>query len=167
MHKSSVESIVRAMEAAGVRYLIAGGLAVVAHGVVRFTADVDLILAIDPVNLSRAITALGALGYQPRAPVPITDFLDPARRHEWATQKNMTVFSLFSPQHSATEVDLFLDPPLDFEKAYARAARLEISPGLTAAFCGVDDLIAMKEKVARPQDLADVAELRRLKGTTP
>jgi len=46
--KRSVEAIVDALNAAGVRYLIAGGLAVVAHGYVRFTADVDLILDLEP-----------------------------------------------------------------------------------------------------------------------
>jgi hypothetical protein len=96
----------------------------------------------------------------------MTDFVDPAKRREWATQKNMTVFSLFSPQHAATEIVLFLEPPLDFEQLFSRAVQLEIVPGLTARFCSVADLIAMKEKVARPQDLADVAELRRLRGRT-
>ena len=167
MQKSSVESIVRSLETAHVRYLIAGGLAVVAHGAVRFTADVDLILAVDPQNLQRAVAALGALGYQPRAPVPFAQFIDPAARKLWATQKNMTVFSLFSPQHPATEVDLFLDPPIDFDSALGRAARLELSPGISAAFCGIDDLIQMKEKVARPQDLSDVAELKRIRGSNP
>jgi len=40
----SLETIVRALDGARVRYLIVGGLAVVAHGYVRFTADVDLVL---------------------------------------------------------------------------------------------------------------------------
>ena len=41
----------------------------------------------------------------------------------------MTVFSLFSPSHPATEVDVFAQPPLDFDPAYGVAyedlARLE------------------------------------------
>jgi len=167
MQKASVESIVAALESARVRYLIAGGLAVVAHGVVRFTADVDLILAVDQPNLRSAIAALGALGYQPRAPVPFAQFADPAVRRSWATQKNMTVFSLFSPQHSATEVDLFLEPPIDFDAAVSRAVRMEISPGVLATFCCVDDLIEMKQKVGRPQDLADIAELKCIRGIMP
>ena len=47
MEKRSVEAIIRALNAASARYLVAGGLAVVAHGYVRFTADVDLIRQTD------------------------------------------------------------------------------------------------------------------------
>jgi len=41
MEKHSVDAIVGALNMANVRYLVAGGLAVVAQGYVRFTADVD------------------------------------------------------------------------------------------------------------------------------
>jgi hypothetical protein len=51
MQRRSIEAIVQALDAANVRYLIAGGLAVVAHGHLRFTADVDLVL--DPEGPSR------------------------------------------------------------------------------------------------------------------
>lgn len=47
MERRSVEAIVRALNDAGVRYLIAGGVAVVAHGYVRFTADLDVILDLE------------------------------------------------------------------------------------------------------------------------
>jgi hypothetical protein len=39
---SSFEAIVEALHRRGVRYLVAGGLAVVAHGYLRLTKDVDL-----------------------------------------------------------------------------------------------------------------------------
>ena len=41
---ASFEAIVRALEHAGVRYLVARGLAVNAHGYLRFTHDVDLVI---------------------------------------------------------------------------------------------------------------------------
>ena len=62
MRKQSVEEIVRVLNAASVRYLIAGGLAVVAHGYLRFTADVDLILDLDEDNTRRALAALAGSG---------------------------------------------------------------------------------------------------------
>ena len=64
MRKHSVAAIVGALNTHGVRYLIAGGLAVVAHGYVRFTAGVDIILDLGPDNVPRAIAALTSLGYQ-------------------------------------------------------------------------------------------------------
>ena len=69
MEKHSVDAIVGALNMANVRYLVAGGLAVVAHGYVRFTADVDLIIDLEPGNVMRAVASLERLGYRPRAPV--------------------------------------------------------------------------------------------------
>ena len=70
MQKQSVETILGALNRARVRYLVVGGLAVVAHGYVRFTADLDLVLDPERESLRRAIYALTALGYRPRAPAP-------------------------------------------------------------------------------------------------
>ena len=54
MERRSVESLVRALNEAGVRYLIVGGLAVVAHGHARFTGDVDLVVDLEADNARRA-----------------------------------------------------------------------------------------------------------------
>ena len=161
MERRSVEALVRGLNDGGVRYLIVGGLAVAAHGVLRFTVDVDIVLDFDPQNLRRATKALGALGYRPRAPVPLEQFCDEAARQSWVREKGLTVFSLFSPEHGATEVDLFVEPPFDFDAAYARATRIDIASGVSATFVGRDDLIQMKRLAGRQQDLEDV---RRLEG---
>ena len=162
MERRSVEAIVEALNRAGARYLIAGGLAVVAHGHVRFTADVDVVLDPERGNLERALKALAGLGYRPRAPVELIEFADAAKRAAWARDKGMTVFSLFSPEHPATEVDLFLDAPIDFAAAYMKARREEVAPGVAATFVGYDDLVAMKTASGRPMDLQDVRELNQL-----
>lgn len=74
----------------------------------------------------------------------------------------MVVFSLCSPLHPAIEIDLFLDPPIDFSKAYAAAMRTKVAPGLHATFCALEDLIHMKQIAARPRDAEDIAQLRKL-----
>jgi len=43
MRLASFETIAKALESADVRYLVAGGLAVNAHGILRFTKDIDLV----------------------------------------------------------------------------------------------------------------------------
>ena len=163
MTRNSVEVVVRALNDAEVRYLIAGGLAVVAHGYVRFTADVDLILELTPDNLVRALTVFERLRYRPRAPVPLASFADPEARISWAREKGMTVFSLSSPDHPATELDLFVDPPLDFGAAYARAQRSAVAREIVATFVGYDDLIALKRAADRPQDREDIERLESLR----
>jgi hypothetical protein len=161
--KHSVEAIVAALNSAQVRYLIAGGLAVVAHGFVRFTADVDVILDLDAGNLGRAIEALEKLGYRPRAPVPLRDFKVPEKREEWVRDKALTVFSLYSPEHQATEVDLFVEAPLDFDEAFRAATRLDVAPGIEAVFVGYDDLVRLKRRAGRPSDLADIEQLKAIR----
>jgi hypothetical protein len=167
MEKHSIEMIARALNDHQVKYLIAGGLAVVAHGYVRFTADIDIMLAMDRRNLLAAVAALTALNYRPRAPVLFDLFADPESRKRWIEEKGITVFSLSSPDHPATEIDLFVDPPLIFAEAYSRALQLEIAPGIVAAFCSIDDLIELKSLVGRPQDLMDIAQLRKLQENCP
>jgi len=129
---------------------------------VCFTADVDLILSLDHENLIGAVSALKSLDYRPRAPVPFEQFLDPVHRQKWAREKNMTVCSLFSPAHPATEIDLFVETPLDFSTAHANAVRLAVAPGALAMFCCLDDLIALESIAARPQDMEDIRRLRAL-----
>ena len=48
MKLTSFEALATALEAAGVRYLVAGGLAVGAHGYLRFTKDVDIVIQLIP-----------------------------------------------------------------------------------------------------------------------
>lgn len=51
--KTDFERIFETLSRARVRYLVAGGVAVVLHGHPRFTADLDLILALDPPNVRK------------------------------------------------------------------------------------------------------------------
>lgn len=162
LERSSVNAVVRALNDAGVRYLIVGGAAVVAHGYVRFTADLDFVLFLSEDNLRRAMAALSRLEYRPRAPVALEDFVSAENRALWIRDKGLTVLSLFSPKHPLTEVDVFVEHPFDFDASYQRRLELEVTPGVLATFAGLEDLIRMKEAVGRPEDLADVRRLRAL-----
>src|SRR5438094_10055999 len=68
MEVRSVEAIVRALNAAEVEYLIVDGLAVNAYGFVRLTRDVDVVLQLDPGNVSKGLNALLDIGYQMSIP---------------------------------------------------------------------------------------------------
>jgi hypothetical protein len=154
----SLETIFGALQRADVRYLVVGGVAVVLHGHPRFTADLDLVLALDSPNVRAALGALAALGYRPRAPVPAEDLADPERRADWVRTKGMTVFSLSSPNHPTTEVDLFVEEPFPFEEAWGRAIWADLGD-VRVPIAGIADLVAMKRRASRPQDLEDVRAL--------
>jgi hypothetical protein len=163
MTRSSIEAILSALNRAGVRYLVAGGLAVVAHGYVRFTADLDLIVDLERSNLVKAMTALKGLGYRPRAPVAIESFCEESNRLAWIRDKGMKVFSLFSPEHPATEIDLFVEIPIPMEEALADGLLIEFAPGVSALVLGIDHLLQLKQAAGRPVDLEDIRQLNRLR----
>jgi hypothetical protein len=158
---SDLERIFAALEAAGARYLVVGGVAVVLHGHLRFTADLDLVLALDARNVDAVLSGLERLGYRPRAPVPMRSFADPEQRAEWERTKGMTVFSLWSVELPGTEVDLFVSEPLPFEAAWPRRLRADLG-GVSVNVAGLGDLIEMKRRAGRPQDLEDVRALEAI-----
>jgi predicted nucleotidyltransferase len=162
MEKDDVESLVQTLNQREIQYMIVGGLAVTAHGFVRFTADVDLILLMEQDNLLKAISLFKELGYLPRSPVSMDEYADPQHRRQWAKEKGMVVFSLFSPKHPATDIDLFIEPPLEVEKALSQVKKVEIAPGIVASFCALEDLINMKLKANRPKDQEDIRQLRKI-----
>lgn len=162
MKAESVRAIVGALQQAQARYLIVGGLAVVAHGYVRYTADVDLVIALDADNIHRAMGALEGLGFRPRVPVSLGAFADPETRRQWIEEKGMVVFQLFSDAHIETPVDVFVTMPFDFEAQWSRAVRWPVLGGPEAPVVALDELLAMKSAVARGKDLLDIEKLRKI-----
>jgi hypothetical protein len=59
---SSFEHSFGALNAAGARYVVVGGLAVVFHGHARLTADIDLVVDLSPGEAVKTIAALERLG---------------------------------------------------------------------------------------------------------
>ena len=154
--------MVEVLQEAQARYLIVGGLAVVAHGYVRYTSDVDLVIALDSENVLRSMKALAKLGYRPRVPVPLEAFADADLRAQWNREKGMIVFQLFSDEHIETPVDVFITMPFDFEQQWSQAVRLPVLGGLEAPVVALDELLAMKGAVARDQDMLDISKLRKI-----
>jgi hypothetical protein len=160
MKLASFEAIVRAFAQAQVRYLVAGGLAVNAHGYLRFTQDVDLVIALDRENILRAFASLADLGYKPLVPIAAEQFANAELRQQWIRDKGMKVLNFFSDRHRETAVDVFVLEPFDFGREYDEALRGEVAPELEARFVSITALIAMKEAAGRPRDLDDIQHLR-------
>lgn len=155
----SYQDLFTALNAAKVRYLVVGGVAMVLHGAVRMTADLDLAISLDAENVRRFLDLMKGSGYLPKIPVSPDDFADPKHRKKWKEEKNMTVFSWHHPRRPEELLDVFIEEPLDFISAYAR--KTDVPLGSTSVpVVSIIDLIRMKEKTGRPQDLADVAALQ-------
>ena len=167
MKLASVEAITRALNGAGVPFIVVGGLAVNAHGYGRVTQDVDVVLKLEPATVRAAFQALASLGYAPRVPVTADGFADPAQRARWIAEKGMTVLNFHSERHRETPVDVFVTEPFDFDSEYGLALVEEVAPSVPLRIVRLETLVRLKEDAARPQDLADVAELRSLQGEGP
>src|SRR5205814_8609710 len=96
MEVRSVEAIFSALNAADVKYLVVGGLAVNAYGYERLTRDVDLVIGLEPENIIRGLRALLGLGYRMSIPVTPEQFGDPGDREAWRKEKKSTVLRRWS-----------------------------------------------------------------------
>jgi hypothetical protein len=163
MKLADVEAILGALNDAEVRYLIVGGLAVVAHGYVRYTADVDIVLDLERDNALRAMKALDAIAYRPLVPVAATDFADEEKRRVWIREKNMIVFQMRNPDRESTRLDIFVKEPFAFTEEFAQAKWEEVA-GIRAPVLRYDELIRLKRSSGRPQDLIDIDQLELMFG---
>lgn len=163
MSSDSLKAVLAALAASGARFLVVGGVAVVAHGFVRLTEDLDLVLRLDDPNQVRlALRTLAMLGYQPIVPVPLESFADPRLRAEWVREKHAQVFQVYSDRHPALPIDLFLEAPFDLDRAFADAVAVTFD-AIEVSVASIDDLVAMKRRAARPKDLDDIEHLEALR----
>lgn len=154
----------RALDDAEIRYLVVGGVAVVLHGFVRATADLDLMVDFDQPNLLRFLGLMKSRGYLPKAPVAIEAFAEPENRRSWREEKGMKVFTLQHPERAGELIDVFSWEPIPFVEAYPRRSIVPMD-GYSISVAAIADLIALKRPVGRPQDLEDIRAMEaRLKG---
>lgn len=154
--------ILEALNQANVRYVVVGGFAALLHGNNRATADLDLVIDLDPQESAKAIDALQSIGLRPRLPVDARQFADPVQREAWYREKNMLVFTLVDPARPAPVVDLFVREPIAIDSLLRDRVSVLVH-GIPVPVCSIDHLIEMKTVSGRPHDLLDVDNLRMLK----
>lgn len=161
MKSSCLAALDKAFTEAGSRFIVVGGLAVVAHGYLRATQDADIVIELLPDNIERAFAALGSLGYKPTVPITYSSFSKPENRRTWIREKNMTVLQFWSDQYRDTPVDVFINVPFDFKKEWDVAYCQSLGDSKREIrFASLATLIDMKESASRPQDLVDLEHLR-------
>ena len=158
MKLAGFEAIVHALNGAEVRFIVVGGLAVNAHGYLRFTNDVDLVIQLSHRKIVSAFHALEQIGYRPSNPITAEDFADATQREMWRREKGMRVLKMWSDAHRETPLDIFVYEPFDFDAEYGRALVREDE--IPARFASIPALIAMKQAADRPQDRIDIEKLR-------
>ncbi len=155
----------RALEAANVRYLVVGGVAVYAWGYERFTKDLDLVVQVVPETVEKIFAALAAAGYRPAVPLlQPADLSDPHIRGRLVQERNLTAVQFISEEDPESSVDLLINEPFDFQEQYAQAFVSELPGGAEVRILGIDALLQMKAQAGREQDLADIAILNKVHG---
>lgn len=158
-----LESLLRALVAHGVDFVIVGGIAVIAHGSARITRDLDICYATDQSNLDVLGAALLDLRARLRGVPEEVPFVPDGR-----SLRRTTILTL-DTDHGW--IDLLAAPPGAPPYAVLRERAERVTLGdIAVLVASLDDLEAMKRAAGRPRDLVDVEEIeviRRLKRRTP
>jgi hypothetical protein len=145
-----------------VEYVLIGGLAISLHGIERATMDIDVTVAMTPENLSALVAMAHDLGMTPVLPVDLNSLTDLAQLKQWHHERSLEVFALRAPGSSGVTLDVLLYPPVDFTGLQERAVTFKAGD-VPVIVASIDDMIALKQAVGRPIDLADIAHLNRIK----
>lgn len=151
-------SVLRALEADGIRYVVVGGVAVNLHGFLRLTGDLDLVIDLTPDEARRTMATLERIGLRPRIPVSLADFADPVKRKSWIDEKGMLVLNLWDPNEPLRTIDIFVSDPIAFDGLYDRSVLMQ-DGGFVARVASIDDLLTLKRMAGRPEDLRDIEAL--------
>ena len=141
----------------GVDYLTIGAWAVIAHGYVRATADIDFVARLDAQNMSRLATALSELNARLRGIDADKLDIDPTDPQVLMTGASFTMDTDAGPLEFLNDVP----GAADYDVMRSRARQADAG-GVTVWVVGYEDLIRMKEASGREQDLLDIHQLRDL-----
>ncbi len=150
-----IEQLIDTLERHGVQYAIVGGYALALHGVVRGTVNVDLVLKISRTNYKNVEKALAEIGLTSRIPVGADEVID--FRDEYISNKNMVSWNFGDPTDPVKVVDIIITHDLSVMKIKKFKVGQRVMPVVS-----VRDLIKMKRKSGRPQDIQDIEALERL-----
>lgn len=157
MPELDIRGILGELAREGVDFLVIGGVAVGYHGHVRATKDVDVVPAPDAANLEKLAQVLRQLeaeveGAQEFESDELPDPLDPdalALGGNWVLMTRL----------GRLDVMQWLgDDPL-WAKLSPSAIQDQIGD-IPVKFVSYEDLVALKELAARPEDLTDLERLR-------
>jgi hypothetical protein len=152
--------VITALHQAEIDYAVIGGFALTLHGAVRGTVDIDLAIQFNEQDFLNIEKVLNQLGLESRLPVKAQQIYQ--FRKEYLSNRNLIAWNFYNPQKPIESVDILLSMSCSEIKIQKFKAF-----GLTIRVASIDDLIRMKLAAARPQDLADVDALQRLKARAP
>ncbi|MEO8853628.1 MAG: nucleotidyltransferase [Ginsengibacter sp.] len=129
-----------------VKYLVIGGYAVSFHGHPRSTKDIDVCIEMSEENASKMVQVINGFGFS-SLKLGKEDFL-----------KKDSITQLGFPP---LRIDILNDlDGVSFDEAWHNKKSINFE-SVPVNFIGYNDLIIVKQKAGRPQDIADVARLTK------
>lgn len=149
------EEILGVLVEHGVDFVVIGGIAVQAHGYLRGTKDLDIVVRPTAVNLSRLSEALAELQAELRTPGTLR-LSDP---NQLRRAPLIPVMTKAGPL-DVVNIEHLAGPPATYD-SLRESALVIVLRGIEVAVAGLSDLIRMKRAAGRPHDLADIEALTR------
>lgn len=147
------DQLLRRLAEAEARFVVVGGLALGARGVVRGTKDVDVVVDPEPDNLKRmAEIAVANGGHVQRGEALLGSAFSIAA--EMASGEQVAI----ETDLGRLDVVQGLEGVPSYPELRARATEAEVL-GVKVAVCSAADLRAMKLAAGRAQDLLDIENL--------
>jgi hypothetical protein len=147
--------VIDALDRNDVPYTLVGGYALVLHGVVRGTVDIDIAISLNAEVFKRCESALQSIGLAPRLPVTAEELFH--FREEYIARRNLKAWSFHNPANPLEVVDILITEDAEAIESVDKQAF-----GRHIHVAAVPELIAMKQKAGRPQDIEDIKALERL-----
>lgn len=136
-------------------YALVGGHAVALHGAVRGTLDLDFIIKWNLNNLIKLEKAFKEIGLISRLPINPEDLFQ--FKEEYIKNRNLIAWNFLNPQDPSEQIDIVLTFDLDdvsIKKIKFRGEEINL--------ISKSDLIKMKKKSGRKQDLIDIEALEAI-----
>jgi hypothetical protein len=140
----------------GIPFAIVGGYAVAIHGVARGTFDLDLITEISEENFVKMESILGSIGLKSILPISATEIFRNLELYQ--REKNLIAWNFVNPERQRESLDIILTE--DIRNCKIEQAKTDFG---SLPVISLEDLIRMKSKTNRAQDIEDVRALRKLK----
>lgn len=150
-----------ALNAANIKYLLCGGMAINIFGIPRMTADIDIILDFEETNLRNFHAQISRLHYSSSIPFPIIQLAKKENRDSLLQSKNLIAYSYFNTQANMALLDVLVQVPIDFNTLWEHKEIRKFGSVDIQIVC-VEDLILLKQFSNRLQDQEDILLLSKM-----